>query len=114
MLLFVYLRGHMVSWELLIIRCQSIGGIINGKGNCFGILPVPHPYYNKYLKGQNVKHIKTSEHSKANYAEPDIRTIKDKLARYMVYDKSRRWINVLTEVMDSYNTTYHRMLKMTL
>ena len=67
---------------------------------------------NKYLKAADVKQIKTSEHSKANSAEHVIRTIKGKLARYMVYNKSRRWIDALPEVTDSYNKTFHTTIKM--
>ena len=67
---------------------------------------------NKYLKAEDVQQIKTSEHSKANYAERVIRTIKGKLGRYMVYNKSRRWIDALPEVTDSYNKTYHTTIKM--
>ena len=67
---------------------------------------------NKYLKAEDVKQIKTSEHSKANYAERVIRTVKGKLGRYMVYNKSRRWIDALPEVTDSYNKTYHTTIKM--
>ena len=59
-----------------------------------------------------MKQIKTSEHSKANYAERVIRTAKGKLARYMVHNKSRRWVDALPKVMDSYNETYHRTIKM--
>ena len=67
---------------------------------------------NKFLKAEDVKQIKTSEHSKANYAERVIRTVKGKLAKYMVHNKSRRWIDALPEVTDSYNKTYHRTIKM--
>ena len=68
---------------------------------------------NKYLKAEDVKQIKTSEHSEANYAERVMRTITGKLGRYMVYTKSRRWIDALPEVTDSYNKTYHTTIKMT-
>ena len=66
----------------------------------------------KYMKDQQVKHITTSEHSKANYAERVIRTIKTKLGRYMAYNKNHRWIDVLPDVTESYNNTYHRTIKM--
>ena len=66
----------------------------------------------KYMKDQRVKHITTSDHSKANYAERVIRTIETKLGRYMTYNKIRRWIDALADVTDSYNSTYHRTIKM--
>ena len=66
----------------------------------------------KFMEDQGVKHIATSDHSKANYAERVIRTIKTKLGRYMTYNRTRRWIDALTNVTDSYNNTYHRTIKM--
>ena len=66
----------------------------------------------KYMKSQDVKHITTSEHSKANYAERVIRTIKGKLGQYMAYNKMRRWIDALPDITESYNNTYHRTIKM--
>ena len=66
----------------------------------------------KFMEDQGVKHIATSDHSKANYAERVIRTIKTKLGRYMTYNKTRRWIDALANVTDSYNNTYHRTIKM--
>ena len=66
----------------------------------------------KFMEDQGVKHIATSDHSKANYAERVIRTIKTNLGRYMTYNKTRRWIDALTNVTDSYNNTYHRTIKM--
>ena len=66
----------------------------------------------KYMKAQGVKHVTTSDHSKANYAERVIRTVKGKLGRYMAYNKTRRWIDVLQDITDSYNNTYHRSIRM--
>ena len=67
---------------------------------------------NQYMKRQDIKHITTSEHSKANYAERVIRTIKGKLGRYMAYNKTRRWLDALPSITESYNNTYHRTIKM--
>ena len=66
----------------------------------------------QYMKSQDVKHITTSEHSKANYAERVIRTIKAKLGRYMAYNKTQRWLDALPDITESYNNTYHRTIKM--
>ena len=67
----------------------------------------------KYMTQNDVKHIMTSDHSKANYAERVIKTIKMKLTRYMVYKRKHRWVDVLKDVTNSYNNTYHRSIKMT-
>ena len=66
----------------------------------------------QFLKTHNIKHITTSEHSKANYAERVIRTIKLKLARFMRHANSNRWINILPEIVEGYNNTFHRTIKM--
>ena len=66
----------------------------------------------KFMGDQGVKHITTSDHSKANYAERVIRTIKTKLGRYMTYNKTRRWIDALANITDSYINTYDRTIKM--
>ena len=66
----------------------------------------------KYLKDRDVKHVTTSEHSKANYAERVIRTLKAKIGRYMSYNKTHRWLDALKDITESYNNTYHRTIKM--
>ena len=66
----------------------------------------------KYIKERDVKHLTTSEHSKANYAERVIRTLKGKIGRYMYYNKTHRWLDALSEITKSYNNTYHRTIKM--
>ena len=66
-----------------------------------------------YLKDMNVKFLTTSEHSKANYAERVIRTIRLKIARYMKHNHTVRWVDVLPDITKSYNNTYHRSIKMT-
>ena len=66
-----------------------------------------------FLAKSSVKHVTTSEHSKANYAERLIRTLRLKLARYMQHNRTHRWIDALPEITQSYNNTYHRTIKMT-
>ena len=66
----------------------------------------------KYLKDRDLKHVTTSEHSKANYAERVIRTLKAKIGRYMSYNKTHRWLDTLKDITESYNNTYHRTIKM--
>ena len=66
----------------------------------------------KYLKDRDVKHVTTSEHSKAHYAERVIRTLKAKIGRYMFYNKMHRWLDALKDITESYNNTYHRTIKM--
>ena len=65
-----------------------------------------------FLLKSGIKHVTTSEHSKANYAERFIRTLRLKLARYMQHNKTHRWVDALPAITESYNKTYHRTIKM--
>ena len=52
-----------------------------------------------------------SEHrSKANYSERLIKTLKHKLFRYIMKHRTQRYIDVLQDVVYSYNHTVHRNL----
>ena len=54
-------------------------------------------------------HIKTK--LKASSAERVNKTIKDKIWKYFTETRRKRWIDVLPELVDNYNKTYHRMIK---
>ncbi|MCG7874702.1 MAG: hypothetical protein N0E59_20985 [Candidatus Thiodiazotropha taylori] len=64
-----------------------------------------------YLKRMGIKHFETQNQPKSNYAERAIRTIKARLHRYMTHKQTHKWVNVLGEITDSYNHTYHRSIK---
>jgi len=65
-----------------------------------------------YLKKHHVKLFHTFSQLKATLAERAIRTIMEKIARYMTYTKSKRYIDVLPDIVESYNKTYHHSIKM--
>ena len=68
----------------------------------------------KLLAEFGIKHIKTlNSQIKANIVERLNRTIKLRLSRYFTKKKSRRWIDILPDVVHSYNNTYHRSIGMT-
>jgi hypothetical protein len=50
---------------------------------------------------------------KASIVERFNRTIKQKLYKYMTYKDTKRYIDVLPDMVHSYNNTYHRSIKMT-
>ena len=52
----------------------------------------------------------SSREIKASLAERLIRTIKGKLYRYMMHNNTRRHIDVLPAIIDSYNNSSHRSL----
>jgi hypothetical protein len=53
----------------------------------------------------------TENESKADYAERAIKNIKSRISRYRSHRQTNRWIDVLAEVTESYNKTYHRSMK---
>jgi len=48
---------------------------------------------------------------KANYAERALKTIKGRLMRYFSHKRTARWVDVLPQITDSYNNTWHRTIK---
>ena len=61
----------------------------------------------------DIKHY-TSENEdiKAAVVERFNRTLKNKMWRYFTYAKTQKYIDVLDEMIDSYNNTYHRSIGM--
>jgi hypothetical protein len=59
-----------------------------------------------------VDHFLTLNEGKANYAERVIQTIKNKLGRYMEEKQTYRWIDVLPQITNGYNHTFHTSIKM--
>lgn len=67
----------------------------------------------KYFDKQNIEHFVTlNEEIKAGYAERVIRTLKTKLWRYMKQNRKYRYIDILQDMVDSYNNTKHSSIKM--
>ena len=50
---------------------------------------------------------------KSSYAERGIKSLKGRLRRYMTHKQTPRWVDILPEVTESYNNTYHRSIKRT-
>ena len=55
--------------------------------------------------------IRTS--TKAGAAERAIRTIKALIWKYFTEHDSKRWVDILEDIQDNYNNTYHRIIKLT-
>ena len=66
---------------------------------------------NRLLRRYQVGHILSLNKTKANYAERVIRTIKDKLGKYLEKRETHEWIDVLPKITDNYNHSYHRSIK---
>ena len=69
--------------------------------------------FQSYLKDNDIRHY-TSENDdiKCALAERFNRTLKSKMWRYFTYSKSLRFVDVLQQLVDSYNSTPHRSIKM--
>lgn len=66
---------------------------------------------NKYLQRHDIHHIYAlNTETKANYAERVIKTIKHKVYRYLLKHNTKRYIDVLPQIVHSYNHTTHRSL----
>jgi hypothetical protein len=66
---------------------------------------------NKYLSSLGIHHFYAyNTETKANYAERLIKTLKHKIFRYLLQNRTRRYINVLQQLVNSYNATVHRSL----
>ena len=67
--------------------------------------------FQNLLKREGIKHFYSLNETKAALAERAIKTIKSKIARYMSKHQTHRWIDILKDVTQSYNQTYHRAIK---
>ena len=66
------------------------------------------------LRRHNI-HFYTSENEdlKASVVEQFNRTLKTKMYRYFTHENTRRYVNILDDLLHSYNNTYHRSIGMT-
>ena len=65
-----------------------------------------------FHKHYNITHVISLNEVKANYAERAIKTIKSKLGRYMTLHHTIRYIDVLQDIVYSYNATHHKSIGM--
>ena len=68
-------------------------------------------HVNQLLKSKGIIiYSVSSREIKASLAERLIRTIKGKLYRYMTHNNTKRYINILSDIIESYNNSYHSSL----
>jgi hypothetical protein len=69
--------------------------------------------FQSMLRRRDVKfYTSENEDIKASVVERLNRTLKTKMFRYFTHNNTRRYIDVLDELLDSYNNTYHRSIRM--
>ena len=65
-----------------------------------------------YFRARNIKQYSVKSQFKASVVERFNRTLKTKMWRYFTYRRTRRWIDVLQNLLSAYNNAYHRSVKM--
>ena len=66
----------------------------------------------KFVTDKGIDHIFTFYETKANFAERVIKTIKLKIVKYFTNKETYRWMEILRDLIYSYNQSYHRSIKM--
>jgi hypothetical protein len=66
----------------------------------------------RYLREMGVTFFTLKSDKKAALAERVIRTLKDKISRYLNENHSNRYIDVLQDLVQSYNDTFHNSIGM--
>ena len=73
-------------------------------------------YYNthfkKWLRENNIEMDSTNNEGKSVVAERSIRTLKNKIYKHMTAISKNVYFDVLDDIVDEYNNTYHRNIKM--
>ena len=62
-------------------------------------------------KKHNIKHYIAYNDGKASYGERCIKSLKNKIIRYLTANNTYKWIDVLQDITYSYNNTIHSTLK---
>ncbi|XP_065654927.1 uncharacterized protein LOC136081530 [Hydra vulgaris] len=71
-------------------------------------------FYNKRVKTLGVELYSTENEEKSCVVECWNRTMKDKMFKYFSANSTRKYIDVLDEIVNKYNNTKHSSIKMTL
>lgn len=65
-----------------------------------------------YLKSIKIKHFFTGSEVKASLIERFHRTLMQRLSRYMTHKNTKRFVDVLPQIVSDYNATWHSSIKM--
>ena len=68
--------------------------------------------FKKWLKDNDIEMYSIHNEGKSVVAERFIRTLKTKIYKYMTSVSKNVYINKLDDIVDEYNNTYHRIIKM--
>ena len=70
-------------------------------------------FYNKHVKALGVQLYSTENEEKSSVVERWNRTMKEKMFKYFSVNSTRKYINVLDEMVNNYNNTKHSSIKIT-
>lgn len=65
----------------------------------------------KYLNWRKIKHLIVKDHTKASVVERWNQTIKSKIYKYLSFNKTKRFIDVLDKIIYGYNNSVHSRTK---
>ena len=68
--------------------------------------------FKKWLKDNDIEMYSTHDEGKSVSAERFIRTLENKIYKYMTSVSKNVYINKLDDIVNEYNNTYHRTIKM--
>ena len=68
--------------------------------------------FKKWLKDNSIEMYSTHNEGKSVVAERFIRTLKNKIYKHMATVSENVYFDVLNDIVDAYNNTYHRTIKM--
>ena len=74
-------------------------------------------FYNKNVKelleSKHIKYFSTFSDKKASIVERFNRTLKSRMWKYFTENETRKWIDIVQDLVNAYNNTYHTTIKMT-
>ena len=68
-------------------------------------------YFKKWLKDNDIIMYSTHNEGKSVVAERFIRTLKNKIYKHKTAISKNLYFDVLDDIVDEYNNTYHRIIK---
>ena len=69
-------------------------------------------HFKKWLKGNNIEMYSTHYEGNVVVAEIFIRALKNKMYKHMTANSEKVYFNVLNYIVDKYNNTYHKTIRM--
>ena len=69
-------------------------------------------HFKKWLKDNNIEMYSTHNEGKSVVAETFIRTLKNKIYKPMTANSENVYLNVINDIVDEYNNTFHKTIKM--